>query len=138
MYTSPAIKRGAGHIQHQREPPKVELAVPETDSKQRLENVVFQRDGRGTGEQQHESVENQTVRAAPLPGRGGRWCGGSAPRRASRRTLPKTALERERRAATILADLHIDAVEKYRYRGVTQQVEEPHLGCLRTPRKVSE
>src|SRR5258708_12026925 len=42
---------------------------------------------------------------------------------------PKTTLELQRRAAPILADLHIDAVETYRYRGVTQQVEQPHLGC---------
>jgi hypothetical protein len=89
----------------------------------------FQRDGRGTGEQQHESVENQAVRAARSPVAA--VDGAVAQHRGEHcaEPCPKTALERERRAATILADLHIDAVEKYRYRGVTQQVEEPHLGC---------
>jgi hypothetical protein len=118
----------AGHVQHQRKH-QVEFAVPETDSEQRFENVVFQRDGRGSREQQHESVENQPMRRSR--GRVAAVDGAMTHYRGEHRTEPgpKPALELQGRAAPILADLHVHAVAEYRDRGVTQQVEEPHLGC---------
>ncbi len=102
--------------------------MPETDSEQRLENVVFQSDGRGPGEQQHEPVKNQAVRVsrrmiAAVDGAAAEHRGehGGKPR-------PKSALQMQGRAAAVLADLHIHAVEEYRYRGVAEYVKEPHFG----------
>jgi hypothetical protein len=116
-----------GDIQHQREP-QIKRAVPEADPEQRLQDVVLQRDRRGAEEQQREAVEDQPVRAA------GRLV---APRdrtviqdRGAHRpeTPPQAPLEGEAGAATVLAQLHIDAIAENPDRRIADRVEEPDLG----------
>ncbi len=58
-----ADERDPGEIENQRED-QIELAVPEANSEQRLEDVVFQSDRRGAEKQQQEAVEDQPMRTA--------------------------------------------------------------------------
>ncbi len=128
----PAEQRDAGNVEHQGED-QIELALPEADSEQGLEDVVLQGDGGGAEEQQAETVEDQAMRAAGrvIPAIDGAMAQDLSDHVAG--TGPEAPLEGDGGAAPVFTDLDVHAPTENADGGIAQCIKKPHLGrrkCL--------